>query len=58
MNEHTVAIEILPEELRKMQLLQLEILKEIDRICRKYQIKYTNYITLLNLTYENKCVII
>lgn len=41
MNEHTVAIEILPEELRKMQLLQLEILKEIDRICRKYQIKYT-----------------
>lgn len=29
-----------PEELRRVQLVQLEILKEIDRICRKYNINY------------------
>ena len=35
------AIEITPEELRKIQLLQVKILKEIDSICRKHNIKYT-----------------
>lgn len=29
-----------PEEIRRVQLVQLEILKEIDRICRKYSINY------------------
>lgn len=28
------------KELRKLQLLELDILKEVDRICRKYQITY------------------
>ena len=34
-------IEITPEEQRKIQLLQLNILKEFDRICRKHDLKYT-----------------
>lgn len=29
-----------PEELRKMQLIQLKILEEFDRVCRKNNIKY------------------
>lgn len=29
-----------PEELRKVQLLELKVLKEIKRICTKYDIKY------------------
>jgi len=29
-----------PENLRKLQLTELEMLKELDRICRKYQISY------------------
>lgn len=29
-----------PEELRRVQLVQLEMLKEIDRICRKHNINY------------------
>ena len=29
------------EDLRKMQLVQLDLLVELDRICRKYDIKYT-----------------
>lgn len=33
--------ELSREELRKMQLLQLDILKEFDRICRKHGLKYT-----------------
>ena len=32
--------DITGEELRKMQLLQLEILLELDRICRKHNIRY------------------
>jgi lipopolysaccharide cholinephosphotransferase len=40
MNQVTV-MEMLPEDVRKMQLMQLDILKEFDRICRKYGIKYT-----------------
>jgi len=28
------------EELRKMQLLELDLLKEFDRVCRKHSIKY------------------
>ena len=32
--------EMNPKQLRKMQLLQLEMLIELDRICRKYSIKY------------------
>lgn len=35
-----MAVDITGEELRKMQLLQLEILLEVDRICRKHNIKY------------------
>lgn len=29
------------EELRKLQLIELELLKEFDRICRKHNIRYT-----------------
>lgn len=29
------------EQLKKLQLIELEMLKEIDRICRKYNIKYS-----------------
>ena len=29
------------EELRKLQLIELDILKEFDRICKKYDIKYS-----------------
>ena len=32
--------ELTPEEFRKMQLLQLDMLVELDRICRKYDINY------------------
>ena len=36
------------EELRRVQLIQLELLKEFDRICRKYNIKYNiNFGTLI-----------
>jgi len=31
------------EELRKMQLLQLDMIAEVDRICRKYDIPYIIY---------------
>lgn len=40
--------EIIGEEFRKMQLLQLDMIVEVDRICRKYDIKYVlMYGTLL-----------
>lgn len=39
MGEQIIPIDA--KELRKIQLLQLEILKEVDRICRKHDIKYT-----------------
>ena len=29
------------ETLRKLQMTELEMLKEVDRICRKYNIKYS-----------------
>lgn len=29
------------DELRKMQLIQLELLEEVDRICTKYGISYS-----------------
>lgn len=29
-----------PEEFRTMQLLELDMLEELDRVCRKYDIKY------------------
>ena len=32
--------EYTPENLRKLQLVELEILKEFDRICRKHDINY------------------
>lgn len=31
------------DEFRKMQLLQLDMLKELDRVCRKHNIKYSIY---------------
>lgn len=34
-------ITLTPDELRKMQLLELDMLKEFDRVCRKHNIKYT-----------------
>lgn len=34
---------IMQKELRKLQLTQLEILKEIDRICQEYGISYSLY---------------
>lgn len=34
------AVEITPDDLKKMQKFQLEMLIEIDRICRKHNIKY------------------
>jgi len=36
----TVYEKIPPEELRKIQLIQLEMLLEVDRICKKCNIKY------------------
>ena len=37
-----------PEEFRTMQLLELDMLEELDRVCRKYDIKYCiTYGTLL-----------
>lgn len=33
--------EITPDELRKMQLIQLELLEEVDRICMKHHISYS-----------------
>lgn len=33
--------ELTPTEFRKMQLLELDMLKEFDRVCRKHDIKYT-----------------
>lgn len=32
--------EMTPEDLRKMQMVELELLLELDRICRKHNIKY------------------
>lgn len=34
-------LEIPPDRLKQMHLLQLDILKEFDRICRKHGLKYT-----------------
>lgn len=37
-----------PKEFRTMQLLELDMLEELDRVCRKYDIKYCiTYGTLL-----------
>ncbi len=33
--------ELTKEEFRKMQLMQLDMIKELDRVCRKHNIKYT-----------------
>ena len=41
MKSNEQVIPINATELRKIQLLQLEILKDVDRICRKHDIKYT-----------------
>lgn len=35
------AITIPPEDMRKMQLMQLDMLRELDRVCRKNNIHYT-----------------
>ena len=35
------AISIPPEDMRKMQLMQLDMLSELDRVCRKNNIHYT-----------------
>lgn len=32
---------VMPEELKKMQQIELEMLLEVDRICRKYKIAYS-----------------
>ncbi len=32
--------ELTPEQFRKMQLLELGMIEELDRVCRKYDIKY------------------
>jgi len=34
-------IKLTPDELRKLQLVQLEMLIELDRICKKFNIKYS-----------------
>ncbi|MED4853130.1 LicD family protein [Caldifermentibacillus hisashii] len=34
-------IQLTPKQLRQLQLIQLEILIEFDRVCRKYGIKYS-----------------
>lgn len=36
----SIQVTLNPEELRRMQLIQLEMLEEFDRICTKYNIKY------------------
>ena len=35
------AIELTPEQIRTMQLLELDMLKELDRVCRENGIMYT-----------------
>lgn len=35
------AVEIAGSDFRKMQLLQMDMLKEFDRVCRENQVKYT-----------------
>lgn len=34
-------IELTPQQLRQLQLIELEMLKELDRICKKCNIRYT-----------------
>ena len=34
-------INLTPEQLRTLQLIELEMLVEVDRICRKNHIQYT-----------------
>lgn len=34
-------VRLTSEQLRKLQMIELEMLKEIDRICRKYNIQYS-----------------
>lgn len=41
MHKKVERIELSSEELRKMQMIMLEMLIEFDRICRKYNIKYS-----------------
>lgn len=41
MHKTVKSIELTSEELRKMQMIMLEMLIEFDRICRKYNIKYS-----------------
>ncbi|WP_400162321.1 phosphorylcholine transferase LicD [Brevibacillus sp. TJ4] len=41
MKKEVRSIELTPDELRNMQMNMLEILIEIDRICRKHNIKYS-----------------
>lgn len=36
-------IQLTPENLRRLQLVELELLDEVDRICRKNNIQYTLY---------------
>ncbi len=36
-------MELTPQQLRKLQLVELEMICEVDRICRKNDIKYTLY---------------
>ena len=37
------AVNLSGEQLRKLQLVELEMLQEVDRICRKNDIQYTLY---------------
>ena len=34
-----------PEEFRKMQLVELDMLIEFNRVCRMFDIKYNGYYT-------------
>ena len=47
-------IQVSKEDKRRIQSLELEIMEEIDRICKKYNIKYTlAYGTLIGAIRHN-----
>ena len=41
MRKSVEILNISPTELRKMQMIMLEILIEFDRVCRKHKINYS-----------------
>ena len=48
-------IDITGDEFRRMQLLELDMLVQLDQLCRKHDIKYVIFCNCIIFTYKIYC---